>query len=263
MARWRAIAGTWAMLFSIGATAAPAMEGGALFRESCAHCHGELGMGGSMGPSLLSPQAVALTEAGLVETIRDGRPDKGMPALEYGPDQIAVLVKHVRKLQRDQRTADARLSGEDTAATAGADPATAEGLALFRGAARCAECHSVNEQGGITAPDLTHIADRMTPVQLLDAIQNPSQSIAEGYAASEIVMRDGTTLRGWSRYETADTLQLYDPKEQLWTTYFQKDLLQRHRLTESLMPNGLLDSLTDAQRSKLMAFLGSLKAEAN
>jgi putative heme-binding domain-containing protein len=217
-------------------------------------------MGGSMGPSLLSTQAVALTDADLADMIRDGRPDKGMPALDYQPGQIVALVNFIRRLQRDQGTTDAGLPQEGTAV---APSAIDRGQALFTGAARCAECHSVNEEGGLTAPDLTHIADRMTPEQLLDAIQKPSQSIADGYAASEIVMRDGTTIRGWSRYETAATLQLYDPQEQLWTTYFQKDLVQRRRLSESLMPNGLLDSLTDVERNNLLAFLASLKAEAN
>lgn len=259
MKPWRVMVGAIAFLFAGGAAAAPAVDGAALYRESCEHCHGATGLGGSMGVSLLSAHAVSLPDAGVAETIRTGRPARGMPAFDYAPGQIAALVSQVRALQRNQDAASAGAAAPGAATPAGAGSVVDPGLAVFRGAARCAECHSIDEKGGITAPDLTHIADRMTPGQLLDAIQKPSQSIADGFTASEIVTRDGTTLRGWSRFETPETLQLFDPQEQLWTTYFQKDLVQRRRLSESLMPGGLLDGLTDAQRRDLLAFLAGLK----
>ena len=237
----------------------------ALFRESCAGCHGQLGNGGPMGPSLLTPQAKKLRRQSLNQIIYSGRPDMGMPAFQftYSVDQIQALAVHVLKLQ-GRRSGGAsrpikRRRKKGPAPSPAEQASVNRGRQVFFKEARCAECHSVFDYGGRTAPQLNRFAKRKTRAQVLEAIVKPSVKISPGYQSTEIVMQDGTVLQQWSRNIQPETLELYDPEHELWTTYFKADLKSVRPLPESSMPANLLDPLTPAQREDLLNFLMTLK----
>ena len=82
-------------------------------------------------------------------------------------------------------------------------PPVAEIAALAGNASRGAElvaacylCHRLGDQGVDYGPDLTGWAQRQTTEVLIDAIVNPSNSIAHGYDGSEIVLKDGGVIHG-------------------------------------------------------------------
>ncbi len=237
-----------------------------LFTQFCAPCHGETGTGGHMGgPSLVADKTRTLTNAVIFETIRLGRPDKGMPAFDtrLKPPEIASLTENVRQLQGIKiEPGSATENPADALSTVLSQTeleAIARGREVFEGRGRCSECHSIAIDGGRVAPDLTGVAKRMNQTQLRNAIVNPSLLIARGYEVREIVTNDGTRIRGWSRSAAPGTVQLFDPDEELWTTYFIPDLQSNLAINESLMPGNLLDGLTDEENQDLMAFLDSLK----
>ncbi len=237
----------------------------ALFTESCAGCHGPRGNGGSMGPSLLTPRAKTLNRQSINRIIYSGRPDLGMPAFEftYSRDQIKALAAHVLKLQgrgAGKAKRPIKKGKKRRAALSPAEQASVNrGRQVFFNEARCAECHSVFNYGGRTAPQLNRFAKRKTRAQVLEAIVNPSAKIALRYQTTEIVMLDGTVLQQWSRNIQPKTLELYNPEHELWTTYFKADLKSVRTLPESRMPANLLDPLTEAQREDLLNFLMTLK----
>lgn len=74
-------------------------DGEAIYRASCASCHGVAGRGG-LAPSLRRGDAAAMTPDELVEVIRDGRPRRGMPAWGgvLSDRQIRAVAGYVREL---------------------------------------------------------------------------------------------------------------------------------------------------------------------
>ena|SRR5579884_1507715 len=110
--------------------------------------------------------------------------------------------------------------------TAGAGPATAaapskeqyrsyamthqgdpsRGKALFFDPQRiaCGACHSVNGKGGKVGPDLSAVGDKFGRSDIVEAILNPSASIAVEYSTTVIKTKSGEAYAGIMK-ETSDT----------------------------------------------------------
>lgn len=215
-----------------------------------------------MGPSILTPKARQLTNSDISKVIRLGRRELGMPAFQrrLEPREIVRMIAYVRVLQGVEVGTEIEEPTEamHPAQSNAQRESIARGRDLFVGRARCVDCHSIFNDGGRVAPDLTRVAGRMSRHQIRESIVNPSRAIASGFGESEIVTKEGRTIRGWSRREAPGTIQIFDPEEQLWTTYFKQDLRSVRASAESLMPGDLLASLSGAEISDLMAFLASL-----
>ena len=109
-------------------------------------------------------------------------------------------------------------------------------------------------EGGSTGPDLTG-ADRKNLNYLLENIVDPSASVATTYRASVLAMDDGRLLTGVVLDNNGQTLKL-QTQEELLT--LEVESISEIKQTElSLMPDGLLDKLTDAEKVDLFGFLMS------
>lgn len=236
-----------------------------LYQDTCAACHGENGTGGHKGgPNIIGEASRKITDQDILAVIRLGRPDRGMPAFENRLSIMEVLavgvhLRHLQGIEIEPGLGTAVALDPLAGLPKAEREAISRGRKVFEGPARCFECHSIRNDGGREAPDLTHIAERMTPAQIRESIVNPSLTIARGYKVLEIVTRDGTKIRGWSRQAKPGALQIYNPEEQLWTTYFTSDLKSKRVSPESLMPADLLDGLSSDQTRDLMTFLHSLQ----
>ena len=104
-------------------------------------------------------------------------------------------------------------------------------------------------------PDLTSY-QRDHLGTLLTSILDPSAEIREGYAAVEVDTRDGRTLAGFltERDERVTTLRGLDGQDQVLPA---AEVLSVRPTGRSLMPEGLLDGLTDDQLRDFFAFLRS------
>ena len=127
------------------------------------------------------------------------------------------------------------------------------GESLFQ--QRCAACHRLFFKGGSVGPDLTSY-QRDHLGTLLTSILDPSAEIREGYAAVEVDTRDGRTLAGFltERDERVTTLRGLDGQDQVLPA---AEVLSVRPTGRSLMPEGLLDGLTDDQLRDFFAFLRS------
>ena len=127
------------------------------------------------------------------------------------------------------------------------------GKKLF--AARCATCHVLHATGGTVGPDLTPFK-RDDAAHLLLHVINPSAEIREGYENQIVVTGDGRTLTGIVVEKDAAVVVLRTADGQ--RVVLPKDDIDDMRVSPiSLMPEGLLQGLSDQDVRDLFAYLRS------
>lgn len=63
-------------------------------------------------------------------------------------------------------------------------------------AAQCIRCHAIDDYGGNVGPRLNDISKRLTRLQLLESLVNPSARLAPGYGMVTLKLKAGTTISG-------------------------------------------------------------------
>ena len=117
----------------------------------------------------------------------------------------------------------------------------------------CATCHKLHGWGAAVGPDLTG-AERKNRELLVQNIVDPSAVIRQEFMSHVAVTKDGQLLTGLLAESTADTITLVDSKNQR-TVLKRNDLEELKESPVSLMPEKLLDDLTDQQVRDLVAYL--------
>jgi len=121
--------------------------------------------------------------------------------------------------------------------------------------AKCAACHTLHAVGGIVGPDLTPFKRDDVPNLLLHIV-NPSAEIREGYECSVIITASGRTLTGIVVEKDARVVVLRSADGQ--RIVLPKDDIESLGVTGiSLMPEGLLDGVSDQEVRDLFAYLRS------
>jgi putative heme-binding domain-containing protein len=121
--------------------------------------------------------------------------------------------------------------------------------------AKCANCHTLHAKGGIVGPDLTPFK-RDDVQHLLLHIINPNAEIREGYESSVVVTDSGRTLTGIVIEKDARVVVLRTSEGQ--RIVLPKDDIDTINVTGiSLMPEGLLDGMSDQEVRDLFAYLRS------
>ena len=125
------------------------------------------------------------------------------------------------------------------------------------GAAACFACHRYDNEGGSFGPDLTGVAGRFNPRDLLESIILPSKEISDQYAPVVITKKDGTTVTGRIVNLNGDTLHvspnMFDPNELVTVSAKQVKSIEPSKV--SPMPEGLLYMLNKDEILDLMAYL--------
>jgi putative membrane-bound dehydrogenase-like protein len=126
--------------------------------------------------------------------------------------------------------------------------------------AQCSTCHRVRGRGADVGPDLTEVATKLDREALLDAILNPSAGIAHGYDGWMLTTADGRRLTGFVLAE-GDTVLFKDSQAERHV-FSADDIVDRHALTLSIMPEGVALGLEPSELADLMAFLTEERASA-
>ncbi len=119
----------------------------------------------------------------------------------------------------------------------------------------CLSCHQLFGEGAKIGPDLTAVDRKNLDVLLLNVI-DPSAVIREGYQQYLVTTVDGRVLAGLLAEDTADKVTVLDAKG-VRTTLPKKAVESITRAETSLMPEGLLDGLSDQELCDLFAYLRS------
>ena len=120
----------------------------------------------------------------------------------------------------------------------------------------CAQCHKFAGEGGSVGPELTRVASRLQPREILESMILPSKVIAEGYAATEVETKSGTSVSGRVVREDDHTLVLLPQTANAEPITIKKNDIRRRELSKiSNMPTGILNTLQTNQVLDLLAYL--------
>ena len=139
------------------------------------------------------------------------------------------------------------------AAIANADKA--HGQAVFE--KTCSACHIMHGEGGILGPDLTG-SNRTNTTYLLNNILEPSSIIQDDYKMVVMTTQDGRTYSGniIAENDRQYTLRVVGQDE----LFINKaDVRNKEETSKSMMPVGLLGTLTDDEIVDMMAYLKHLE----
>lgn len=121
---------------------------------------------------------------------------------------------------------------------------------------QCINCHAIGTAGGLVGPNLISLGSSSQPDYVLESLWLPDARLKEGYNTLAILTDDGRVTSGIpiGRSDSVVRLRLADGKEVEVPT----DSIDDEQPGKSLMPAGLIDSLTKDEVVDLVAFLTAL-----
>ena len=132
------------------------------------------------------------------------------------------------------------------------NPDASLGRAVFK--KNCANCHTLFDDGAKTAPDLTG-SNRRDLEYVLSNVVDPSAIVGKDYLAHRIQMADGRVLTAIVKAQTDKTMTIITQNETL--TISKSDVEKMQESKESLMPEKLLDPLSEHELRSLVRYLAS------
>ncbi|MFK5973968.1 MAG: HEAT repeat domain-containing protein [Flavobacteriaceae bacterium] len=132
----------------------------------------------------------------------------------------------------------------------------AVGRTIFFSKGICMSCHAVSGKGGDFGPDLSNIGEIRSRHDILEASMYPSASFAREYETSKLVTKS-TSYLGIIREQLPDVIIIsIGPGSKIRVPRNEIVSIEPERV--SMMPPGLLKSLSIQEISDLMAYLESL-----
>jgi putative heme-binding domain-containing protein len=133
----------------------------------------------------------------------------------------------------------------------------ARGEALYRRAdLQCLKCHAIGGAGGLVGPDLASIGASAPVDYLIESLLVPNKAVKEGFHAVRIVTLDGRVFTGIKVRETRAELAIRTAEDQ--EIIIPVKNIDEKRDSRSLMPDGLVDTLTRGELVDLVRFLSEL-----
>jgi putative heme-binding domain-containing protein len=229
-------------------TAADIEDGGRVFQNSCANCHGpdgnevagiDLGRGQFRRP---------MSDQDLAQIIRSGIPGTPMPASNFSEEQAARVVAYLRSAAASRRSSSAV-----------GDPA--RGKSLFDGKGACAMCHRVSGVGSRLGPDLSNIGQLRRAGDLERSLLEPNAEVLGNNRFYRVTLKDGTAVTGRLLNLDTFTVQLLDSKEQL-RSFVKSDVRAHDFVEQSPMP-AYKEKLSAQELADVVSYLVSLKGKVS
>ena len=118
----------------------------------------------------------------------------------------------------------------------------------------CSQCHRIGNDGNRIGPELTG-AGKNGVRYFLENIIDPDAVIGADFQMTTVETRNGDVISGLVAGESSATLTIRTVTDQIVVA--REDIVQRTKSEKSLMPEGLLESLTDREQLELLKYLTS------
>lgn len=121
---------------------------------------------------------------------------------------------------------------------------------------QCINCHAIGSAGGLVGPNLISLGSSSQPDYILESLLVPDARLKEGYNTLSVLTDDGRATSGIpiGRTDSSLRLRLADGQE----VEIPQDTIEQEQPGKSLMPAGLVDSLTKDELIDLVTFLRAL-----
>jgi cytochrome c oxidase cbb3-type subunit 3 len=189
------------------ATVEQIQAGKTLFAAQCGFCHGRDAGGGESGPDLMASALVEQDVHGerIGPMVRNGRPDKGMPAFgNVDEQQLTALVAFIHDRKSKAKEGRRRTVDVTDLQTGNAEA----GMRYFNGAGGCAKCHS-------PSGDLAGIAGKFQGLELLKRMlyreNERANESTKAIPTATVTLPSGQTVTGKLAYRDEFTIGLVDP----------------------------------------------------
>ena len=210
------------------------------------------GMGKQLAPyagSANLPPAIA--QAGLRAAREGGQPD---------PSLVAALTKLTNVGLSPDKLTPERIQQMAAAALKSGDAARGERI-YRRAELGCVLCHSIGGVGGKVGPDMTSLGASAPADYLVESVLVPNAKIKEGFHSIIVETKDDLEFSGILVRETGQELILRNAQNQ--EVSVAKNNLRKRSNGLSLMPAGLVDTLSEEERLDLFRFLTELGKAGN
>jgi cytochrome c oxidase cbb3-type subunit III len=236
--------------------AAAVERGRKIFVPSCGFCHGNDAHGKS-GPDLVRSALVLHDSKGdtIGPVIRDGRPDRGMPAFaSLSAEQIGDISTFLHSRAADVSNRFAYKIGDLITG----DPR--KGAAYFEGEGHCNQCHS-------PSGDLAHIATKYEPEELQRRMLYPAPNMIDLFLGKAmkppaptkvtIHLPSGELVSGTLEHLDEFAVTLRDSSG--WYRSFPRDNVKVDLQDPRAAHAALLPVCTDDDMHNMLAYLETLK----
>lgn len=172
--------------------------------------------------------------------------------------EIACYFERFLPFEQRTKTLGMNFDAKKLLAAKGDAQRGAELVSMSGKMAVCLACHIVHGIGRDFGPDLSKVGARLTREQILESLHQPSKMIAKGYETWTLALKDGSVQTGFvvNPGDAAVTLKLPTGQPQ---TYERAQIKSQKAQPVSLMPEGLLQSMTEQEAADVIAFLAGLK----
>ncbi len=171
------------------------------------------------------------------------------------PDLITAFEKAGRLKEGTARLSDKEMVQLLKDVAAAGDPARGEAI-FRRNDLNCLKCHAIAGAGGQVGPGLESIGASAQPDYLVDSLLEPGKAVKENYHAIVVGTEDGKVYTGIKIRQSDRELVLRDAEDREMTIPLAS--IDQQKMSGSLMPAGLTDSLTRTELIDLVRFLSQL-----
>jgi putative heme-binding domain-containing protein len=121
----------------------------------------------------------------------------------------------------------------------------------------CIACHTVTKDEPVKGPYLGDVTARYKRDELIESILKPNAKIAQGFETHIFTMTDGKVFTGFVVRESGDEVEIRDTTGTA-KILKKQEIDERHQSQQSVMPEGLVDTLTVHELASILAYLESL-----
>lgn len=176
--------------------------------------------------------------------------NEDIPALQNSDINLGRIANKKGQIGRSS-IEDIMLAIEDLRG----DPAEGKKLFTQQG---CVACHNLTQGGPLKGPYMGQIGAIMSRDQIAESILKPNASISQGFASVQIITKDNNSYVGFVSEESASQLVLRNIAGHVFTIR-TADIASRKELENSMMPQGLANSLSYQEFASLVDFLAGQK----